>query len=92
MITKGIRNGFPGYKNFTSFEFGFKIRNKEIADDWMNAKGIMLLPPESELPEGVWENMKQSFGALFPGDKKVDAVTDTATPPTTPPTTPPPSP
>jgi len=45
------------------------VRNKDKPDDWMSDAGIVLLPAEADLPKGVLDNMKQSFGALFQGKK-----------------------
>ena len=59
----------PGYKNYTEFDFGFKIRDKERPQDWWTVDGVMMLPPEDSIPKGVVEGAKSAFGTLFGGEK-----------------------
>lgn len=69
-IAQQIRDNMPGYKTFTEFEYGFKIRDKEKPDAWHEPDNIVLLPPEDEIPSNPVEGFKSSLGRLFGGDQK----------------------
>jgi hypothetical protein len=40
----------PMLSGYSEFEYGFKIRNKEVPEDWIKAEGVIVIPPEDELP------------------------------------------
>jgi hypothetical protein len=64
-IVQSIRDNMPGYKNFTEYEFGFKIRNKDKPEAWIDADEVVKLPEEAEVPKGPLEGLKSSVSSLF---------------------------
>jgi hypothetical protein len=68
-IIRSIKDNMPGYKNFTEYEFGFKVRDKESPESWIDSDGVVMLPEQREVPKGPLENLKSSVGSLFGGGK-----------------------
>lgn len=65
-IVRSIRDNMPGYKTFTEYEFGFKIRNKEKPEAWIEAgDDVVVLPEEADVPKGPLEGLKSSVSSLF---------------------------
>jgi len=67
-IVASIRENMPGYKSFTEYEFGFKVRNKETPESWMETDSIVLLPAEEDVPKGPLEGLKSSVTSMFKRD------------------------
>jgi hypothetical protein len=68
-IAQSIRDNMPGYKTFTEFEYGFKIRNKEKPESWYESNEVVMLPPEDDIPKNPIESFKSSVSSIF-GKKK----------------------
>lgn len=64
-IVRSIKDNMPGYKNFTEYEFGFKVRDKDRPEAWMDSDEVVMLPEQQELPQGPLEGLKASVGSLF---------------------------
>ena len=64
-IIRSIKDNMPGYKNFTEYEFGFKVRDKDRPESWIDADEVVILPEPEEVPEGPLEGLKASVGSLF---------------------------
>lgn len=67
-IVMSIRENMPGYKAFTEYDFGFKVRNKESPETWMDTDSIVLLPAEEDVPKGPLEGFKSSVTSIFKKD------------------------
>lgn len=60
-----IRDTMPGYKAYTEYDFGFKVRDKETPESWMDTEGIVLLPTEEDVPKGPLEGFKSSVSSML---------------------------
>eukprot|EP00892_Ulva_mutabilis_P006736 jgi/Ulvmu1/4434/UM002_0159.1 len=67
-IVMSIRENMPGYKSFMEYDFGFKVRNKESPESWIDTDGIVLLPAEEDVPKGPLEGLKSSVTSMFKKD------------------------
>lgn len=64
-IVQSIKDNMPGYKTFTEYEFGFKVRDKARPEAWIDSDEVVILPEQEEVPAGPFEGLKASIGSLF---------------------------
>eukprot|EP00884_Botryococcus_braunii_P021387 jgi/Botrbrau1/7932/Bobra.9_2s0092.1 len=57
----------PSLGGFSDFEYGFKIRDKEVPSSWYAADYVTPFPPESELKGTVADNIQAFFNNAFKG-------------------------
>ena len=65
-----VKRGLPMLKNFSEFEYGFKIRDKTRPNDWYFAENITVIPPEEELRGTVVDQVKDWWSNLTGGGSK----------------------
>ena len=62
-----VKRGMPMLKNFSDFEYGFKIRDKTRPKDWYFAENITIIPPEDQLRGTVVDQLSDWWSGLFKG-------------------------
>jgi len=72
-IVQKLRSQIPQLKHTKQFEFGFKIRDRDVPDDWWKPEGITRIPPKEDIPKTPIENFgdwfQGSFGKIGAGMK-----------------------
>lgn len=62
-----VKRMMPMLKNFSDFEYGFKIRDKTRPKDWYFAENITIIPPEAELRGTVVDQISDWWSNLTKG-------------------------
>eukprot|EP00469_Lotharella_globosa_P013685 CAMPEP_0167773594 /NCGR_PEP_ID=MMETSP0111_2-20121227/1515_1 /TAXON_ID=91324 /ORGANISM="Lotharella globosa, Strain CCCM811" /LENGTH=193 /DNA_ID=CAMNT_0007663265 /DNA_START=198 /DNA_END=779 /DNA_ORIENTATION=+ len=60
-----IRQQIPQLKHTKVFQFGFKIRDRDVPEDWWKAEGITVIPPAEDIPKTPIENIGDWFQGSF---------------------------
>merc|ERR1712023_355724 len=63
-IENKIRQQIPQLKHTKVFQFGYKIRDRDVPEAWWKPEGITLIPNREDIPKTPIEN----FGDWFQGN------------------------
>lgn len=75
MIDELKKNEQYGYQYAKEFEWAFKVRDKEDADSWKDAKGLMLLPKQRDIPKNIVEQSQEFVSKFTRGvQSRVDSL------------------
>lgn len=66
-IESMVKRSLPMMKNFTDFEYGFKVRDKTRPNDWYFAENITIIPPEDKLRGTAVDKVKDWWTNLTGG-------------------------
>lgn len=69
-IESMVKKGMPMLKNFSDFEYGFKIRDRSRPNDWYFAENITVIPPEEKLRGTVVDQVRDWWSNLTGGGSK----------------------
>ena len=64
-----VRRSMPMLKNFSEFEYGFKVRDKSRPKDWYFPENITLIPREKELRGTVVDQVSDWWKKTTGGGK-----------------------
>ena len=62
-----VKRSLPMMKNFSEFEYGFKVRDKTRPKDWYFAENITVIPPEEKLRGTALDQVKDWWSNLTGG-------------------------
>ena len=66
-IESMVKRSLPMLKNFSDFEYGFKVRDKTRPNDWYFAENITIIPAEDKLRGTAVDRVKDWWTNLTGG-------------------------